>query len=308
MAPRSMPAGLSQRIQSNLVRSSAMMLPTPASVRASLSLVWDAGSSHKFSRRLSRIRACESFATPCTTLIRSNTTRRSAPRTRSRFRRPTSKSTTTTFSPICASAAPSAAVEVVLPTPPLPDVTTRTLAILISLAELIEWCDFHDVAFQPCLSRTIAQGDVYFFSRLVVAVDGEQLGFDLLAENPRGRVAAEARHRTAAKRSIDMDGPAGDNLGTGADRAQHGHIALAKDRLAGAHRAVQHQRRRLRFGFRLLGFARREHAVASAGQQRRHARGQAGGIHILETQHANVPLFQACDEVSDSRLAEVNGG
>src|ERR1700719_1675209 len=249
-----MPAGLSQRIQSNLVRRSAMMLPTPWSVSASLSLVGDAGSNHKFSKRLSRIRACESLATPCTTLIRSNTTRRSAPRTRSRFRRPTSKSTTTTFSPIWASAAPSAAVEVVLPTPPLPDVTTRTLAILISLAELIEWCDFHDVAFQPCLSRTIAQGDVYFFSRLVIAVDGEQFGFDLLAENPRCRVAAEARHRAAAKRSIDVDGSAGDNFRAGADRAEHGHIAIAIDQLAGAHRAVQHQRSRLWFRFGLPGF------------------------------------------------------
>src|SRR3984885_7484531 len=214
MAPRSMPAGLSQRIQSNRVRNSAIMLPTPASVRASLSLVWDAGSNHKFSRRLSRISACESFATPCTTLMRSNTTRRSAPRTRSRLRRPTSKSTTTTFSPICASSAPSAAVEVVFPTPPLPDVTTKTLAILISLAELIEWCDFHDVTFQPCLSWTVAQGDVYFFSGLVVAIDGEQFSFNLLAENPRRRGAAETRHRTAAKRSVDVDGAAGDNLRT----------------------------------------------------------------------------------------------
>src|SRR5580693_9362774 len=244
MAPRSMPAGLSQRIQSNLVRSSAIMLPIPASVRASLSLVWDAGSSHKFSRRLSRISACESLATPCTTLIRSNTTRRSAPNTRSRLRRPTSKSITTTLSPICASAAPSAAVEVVLPTPPLPDVTTKTLAILVlpNRIKLVEWCDFHDVAFQPCLGRTVAQAGVYFLSRLVIAIDGQQFGFDLLAENPRGGVAAEARHRAAAKRAVDMDGPAGDNLRAGADRTQHGHIAVAIDRLTGAHRAVQHQR------------------------------------------------------------------
>ena len=35
-------------------------------------------------------------------------------------------------SPVCASAAPSAAVDVVFPTPPLPDVTTRTLAIVKS--------------------------------------------------------------------------------------------------------------------------------------------------------------------------------
>ncbi len=48
------------------------------------------------SSRLSRISACGSLASPWMTLIRSYTTRRSAPITRSRLRRPTSKSTTTT--------------------------------------------------------------------------------------------------------------------------------------------------------------------------------------------------------------------
>src|ERR1700739_1294407 len=181
-----MPAGLSQRIQSNLVRRSAITLLTPSSVRASLSLVWEAGSNHKLSRRLSRMRACESFATPCTTLMRSNTTRRSAPITRSRLRRPTSKSMTTTFSPICASAAPSAAVEVVLPTPPLPDVTTKTLAISYLLSRLIQWCNFHDVAFEPRLTREISQGGIFFVSRLIVTVDGQQFCLDLLTKNPRG--------------------------------------------------------------------------------------------------------------------------
>src|ERR1700704_2400510 len=207
-----MPAGLSQSTQSNLVLRSAMMRPTPSSVRASLSRVWDAGSSHKFSNRLSRIRACWSLATPCTTLMRSNTTRRSAPMTRSRLRSPTSKSTTTTFSPICASAAPSAAVEVVFPTPPLPEVTTKTLAILNLLCRLIQRCNFHDVALEPGLGRPIAQVDADVFRSLVVAVDRQQFRFDFLAIDPRRRVAVDARHRAAAKRSIDMDGAAGDNL------------------------------------------------------------------------------------------------
>ncbi len=130
VAPRSMPAGLSQMIQSNLSRNSLITPSTPSSVRASLSRVCEAGRSHSVSNRLSRMSACESFATPWITLMKSKTTRRSAPITRSRLRSPTSKSTTATFCPACASAAPSAAVDVVLPTPPLPDVTTRTLAML----------------------------------------------------------------------------------------------------------------------------------------------------------------------------------
>src|SRR4029079_1882772 len=79
VAPRSIPAGLSQITQSNFSRISLMTLPTPSSVRASLSRVCDAGSSQRVSSRLSRMRACDSFAMPWTTLMRSKTTRRSAP-------------------------------------------------------------------------------------------------------------------------------------------------------------------------------------------------------------------------------------
>src|SRR5690606_15381606 len=51
--------------------------------------------------------------------------------TTSRLRRPTSVSMTQTFSPSRASAAPTLAVVVVLPTPPLPDVTTMALAFTL---------------------------------------------------------------------------------------------------------------------------------------------------------------------------------
>ena len=129
VAPRSIPAGLSQITQSNFSRNSATTRATPSGVSASLSRVCEAGSSDSVSTRLSRISAWASLASPWITLTRLNTTRRSAPITRSRLRKPTSKSTTTTVCPPCASAAPSAAVEVVLPTPPLPDVTTRIFAI-----------------------------------------------------------------------------------------------------------------------------------------------------------------------------------
>src|SRR5258707_352353 len=181
-----MPAGLSQRIQSNLVRRSSMMLPTPWSVRAFSPWVWEGEASKNSPNLLPKMRAGEIFTPPSTILMRSTPPRRSAPKTRSRLRRPTSKSTTTTFSPSCARAAPSAAVEVVFPTPPLPDVTTRTLAILTLLYRLIQRCNSHDIAFEPGLSRPIAQGGAYVFGSLVVAVDCQQLCFDLLTVNPCG--------------------------------------------------------------------------------------------------------------------------
>src|SRR5262252_7204338 len=62
------------------------------------------------------------------TLMKSNTTRRSHPITRSRLRNPTSKSMTTVRLPRSARPAAIAAADVVLPTPPLPDVSTMSLA------------------------------------------------------------------------------------------------------------------------------------------------------------------------------------
>src|SRR5882724_3685460 len=257
-----MPAGLSHSTQSNLVRNSAMIRPTPSSVSESLSLVCDAGSSHRFSRRLSRISACWSLATPCTTLMRSNTTRRSAPITRSRLRRPTSKSMTTTLSPFWASAAPSAAVDVVFPTPPLPDVTTRTLAIVDLLSRLIQRGNSHDLALQPGLGGPVAKRGVDLFRGLVIAVDGEQLRLDLLAIDSRSRIAVDSGHSPAAQRAVDVYRSAGNDLRAGSDRTQHGDVAFGKnDRLARAHRTLEQQRVDLRFGFALLQrFGSRDHA------------------------------------------------
>src|SRR6185437_8539138 len=235
-----------------------MTRPTPSSVSASLSRVCDAGSSERFSSRLSRIKACGSLATPCTTLMRSNTTRRSAPSTRSRLRKPTSKSTTATFLPFCASAAPIAAVVVVLPTPPLPDVTTSTLAILIILLRLksVERRNPQRFAFKPRLRWSVAKSGVELFRGPVKAVDGEQLGLDLLAVDARSRIAVDAGHGAAAQRAVDVDGAAGDDLGSGSNRADHRHVAFGKhDRLAGADGMIEHERgwrrRRRRLGLLL---------------------------------------------------------
>src|SRR4051812_19775402 len=136
---------------------------------------------------------------------------------RSRLRKPTSKSTTTTFCPACASAAPSAAVEVVLPTPPLPDVTTKTLPMLCLLRRLVQRCDFHDVAVQPGLGRPVAQRHIYFVRSLVEAVDRQQLRFDFLAINSRRRIAVDPRHGPPAQRAVNVDRSPGHDLRTGAD-------------------------------------------------------------------------------------------
>src|SRR6476660_1165145 len=246
VAPRSIPAGLSQMTQSNLLRISLMTAATPTSVRASLSRVCEAGSSHSVSRRLSRIRACESLATPWTTLMRSKTTRRSAPKTRSRFRSPTSKSTTATFCPVCASAAPRAAVDVVLPTPPLPDVTTRTLAIFaFSCMISIQGCYGQDAVLEPALGGPVAEARVHFFRGPVVAVDRDQLGFVLAAKNPCTSIAHGTRHGPSAQRAVDVDRSTGDDLRARGHRTEHGDVAVGEDDgLARADRTFDQQRGR----------------------------------------------------------------
>src|ERR1700756_2454055 len=67
-------------------------------------------------------------ASPWMTLTKSYTTRRSQPMIRSRLRRPTSKSITAVLCPRIARPDAKLALEVVFPTPPLPDVTTMILA------------------------------------------------------------------------------------------------------------------------------------------------------------------------------------
>src|SRR5215831_3244291 len=314
VAPRSMPAGLSQITQSNWLRRSLMTLATPSSVSASLSRVCEAGSSDSVSSRLSRMSACESLATPWTTLMRSKTTRRSAPITRSRLRSPTSKSTTATFWPVCASAAPSAAVDVVLPTPPLPDVTTMTLDTLsVSAMFSIQRCYRKDAVFEPTLRRAAAEACVHFLGRPVIAIDRDQLGLVLAAKNPRTRVAHRPGHRSAAQRAIDVDRSGGDDFGARSHRAEHGDIAVREnDRLTRADRALDQQRARLL----TLAWPRGRHSFVGGRQNRLTGRlaspfehGRQRGADLvylgtLESHDPNPALGQLRDQLADLGFIE----
>src|SRR5262249_71358 len=129
-----------------------------------------------------------SFATPWMTLTRSKTTRRSAPSTRSRLRRPTSKSTTTTLSPECASAGPGGAAEVVWPTAPLPDVTTTTrgdflLSIFTTFLLLVHRRNLQCIAVEPGLNRPVMHAVLDFVSSLVMGANGQQFGLEAVAKD-----------------------------------------------------------------------------------------------------------------------------
>ena len=51
----------------------------------------------------------------------------------------------------------------------------------------------------------------------------------------------------------------------------------------------------------------RQHTVASAREQRRHARSEVRFVHTLNAEDPDIPLFEAGDEVRDSGLAKVHG-
>src|SRR4051812_811234 len=140
---------------------------------------------------------------------------------------------TTTRCPLCASAAPSAAVDVVFPTPPLPDVTTITFAIHSSSSVSIQCRDDQCVAIEPGLSAPAAKALIDFFGGTVVTVDRQKLSFDAATKNARLSVSARARQRAAAQRAVNMDRAAGHYFGSGGDRSDHHHVAVwKKDRLA----------------------------------------------------------------------------
>src|SRR5690606_16369380 len=238
-APFSIPAGESHRMYSK--PSSARSLSTfstPSLVSASLSRVCEAASTNRLSKRLSLISACRSDASPWTTLTKSYTTRRSQPMMRSRLRRPTSKSMTTTFLPRRARPLARLALLVVLPTPPLPEVTTMISAKtrLLCGPPSVECGDLEFFVVQPDLHRLAVQLLRDIFQHFVVSGHGHQLGMEGAAEDARLGIALGTGQGAAAQRAIDVDRAVGDHLGAGAYLGQHGQVAvLGVQLLARAH-------------------------------------------------------------------------
>src|SRR5918992_1341903 len=143
------------------------------------------------------------------TLMKSNTTRRSQPMIMSRLRRPTSKSMTTVFLPRWASPAPMAAVVVVLPTPPLPEVMTMILA---KASLLLERVDAERIAVEIHLHPLLQQAVLEIIAGAVDAADRHQLRLEAVAEDARLGVAVGAGQRATAQRAVDMHVATRDHL------------------------------------------------------------------------------------------------
>src|SRR5690606_2259298 len=142
---------------------------------------------NRLSHCLSLMSAWFGLASPWITLIRSYTTRRSQPMMRSRLRKPTSKSITAVLWPRRARPAAKLALVVVLPTPPLPEVTTTILAMCSRISVKVEGLS---EAAQSALNQRLddeffpIQANLRWFAPHVVS----QLGFG-------GAVNAGYRHQ-----------------------------------------------------------------------------------------------------------------
>src|ERR1700757_4064818 len=124
---------------------------------------------------------------------------------RSRLRRPTSKSMTAVLWPRNARPDEKLALVVVLPTPPLPEVTTTIFAMGLQSLDLERSHD-EDAVDEPHLCGLA--GHVLGQRRLRGAVDagdGGEFGFEAGREDARLGVAPRAGDGLAAQRAVDVD-------------------------------------------------------------------------------------------------------
>src|SRR3954468_3194484 len=204
------------------------------------------------------------------TLTRSYTTRRSQPMMRSRFRRPTSKSITAVLWPRSASPLAKLALVVVLPTPPLPEVTTTVLVIASPSKELLllEGIEHQPVSlgirYQPHLRRLAPyRRELRRFAGPIQAGDGNQLRLHPEREDPRIGIPARPRDGAAAQRRIHVDVPVRDHLRAGVHHGEHHQVSPPRvDLLARAQGLLDHER---------AGRCRNMHnslGIGSAGRRR----------------------------------------
>ena len=164
------------------------------------------------------------------------------------------------------------------------------------------------------LCRPIAQTGVDVFSGLVVAVDGQELGLDLLAVDPRGRIAVDAepsrghaacrkygwsRRRRSPRRKPTEPSTVTSPSVNMIDWPERTGLSSSRERGFGLASGL---------GFDLLRFILDQHGGAPTGQQGRHAGGEVIGVDpSMPRTRISAPL-EASEQVCDGGLAEFHGG
>src|SRR6185369_9585517 len=86
------------------------------------------------------------------------------------------------------------------------------LSPLLSPQFSVQRCNRENAVLQPALTRPAAQACVHVLGGSVIAVDRNQLGFVLAAEDARAHVTHGPCHSSPAQGAIDMNRSAGDDL------------------------------------------------------------------------------------------------
>src|SRR3954468_7852639 len=151
---------------------------------------------------------------------------------RSRLRRPTSKSITAVLCPRSASPLAKLALVVVLPTPPLPEVTTTVLVIASPSKELLllEGIEHQPVSLgirdQPHLRRLAPyRRELRRFAGPIQARDGNQLCLHAEREDPCLAITARPRDGAAAERRVHVDVPVRDHFRAGVHHREHHQVS-----------------------------------------------------------------------------------
>src|SRR6267142_2406631 len=191
---------------------------------------------------------------------------------RSRLRNPTSKSSTAVLWPRNARPAAKLALLVVLPTPPLPDVTTMILAIgcasfpklpsetaigiagpVLPAARIrseLQFLKHQFFALQAYLCRLAAQFSRHRrVARAVQAGNRNQLRLHARGEDPRFGIAQCTGDRASPQRRIDVNVAVRNHFVTEAHHRHHYQIAsLGVNALARAQRLVDKHRQAAALG------------------------------------------------------------
>src|SRR6185369_17062299 len=150
---------------------------------------------------------------------------------RSRLRRPMSKSMTATFLPRLARPTAMLALVVVLPTPPLPDVTTMNSVKIVS-----PFFQNQLLAVEPGLRGPAAQVGGNVFEHTIVTGNRNELCLEIQAVDARTHVALRAGQGAPAQARVAVNRAVGDHFGAVADRRGEHEITSARvDLLAGPH-------------------------------------------------------------------------
>src|SRR5205085_1650538 len=90
----------------------------------------------------------------------------------------------------------------------------------------VQHCYRDDPVLEPALGWASAKARVHVVGRLVISIDGHQLGFVPAAEDASAHVAHRSGQGPPAQRAVNVNRSSSDDLRPGCDRTQDSNIPM----------------------------------------------------------------------------------